>query len=79
MHSNVRKEGFANRRHDNIRDFLVCLLNEVCISVQAEPHLINLSGEELFFDTASQATMQGWTFKPADSGGEGKMHSLMYE
>ena len=47
-----QKGGFVNRRHDNIRDFLVCLLKEVCISVQAEPHLTNLSGEELFYDTA---------------------------
>ena len=47
-----QKGGFVNRRHDNIRDFLVCLLKEVCISVQAEPHLTNLSGEEFFYDTA---------------------------
>ena len=46
-----QKGGFVNRRHDNIRDFLVCLLKEVCTSVQAEPHLTNLSGEELFYDT----------------------------
>ena len=27
----------------------------------------------------SQATMQGLTLKPDDSGGEGRMHGLMYE
>ena len=27
-------------------------LKEVCISVQAKPQLTNLSGEELFLDTA---------------------------
>ena len=51
----VQKRAFfncCNRRHDNIRDFLVCLLKEFCISVQAEPHLTDLSGEELFYDTA---------------------------
>jgi len=46
------KGGFVNRRHDNLRDLFVRLLNEVCTNVQAEPHLLNLSGEVLQYATA---------------------------
>ena len=53
MHSCVRNEVLSIV--DMITSetcFIVCLLKEVCISVHAEPHLTNLSVEELFYDTA---------------------------
>ena len=39
--------GFINERHDSLRDFFTVLLDKVCNGVKAEPHLTNLSGEEL--------------------------------
>ena len=44
--------GFINERHDSLRDFLTVLLDKVYNSVKAEPHLTNLSGEELAYNTA---------------------------
>ena len=44
--------GFINERHDSLRDFFTVLLDKVCNGVKAEPHLTNLSGEELAYKTA---------------------------
>jgi hypothetical protein len=44
--------GFINQRHDNIRDFFVCLLKRVCSNVQQEPHLTPVSGETFNYATA---------------------------
>ncbi len=52
--------GFVNRRHDNIIDFLVCLLKEVCINVQAEPHLTNLLLSNLCLKPIFSVSLTSW-------------------
>ena len=40
-----KKGGFISQRHDNIRDLLTTLLGQVCTDVEAEPHLLPVTGE----------------------------------
>ena len=48
-----KKGGFVSQRHDHIRDLLTVAINEVCIDVQSEPHLISLTGEQFRYKTAN--------------------------
>ena len=41
------KGGFIHQRHDDVRDMLAHVLNDVCNDVQTEPHLQPLTGENL--------------------------------
>ena len=48
------KGGFANARHDNLRNLEAALLSEVCKYVAIEPHLQPITGVE--FDPRSANT-----------------------
>jgi len=50
-----KKGGFVAQRHDNLRDLLTHLLSKVCKPVEAEPHLLPVTNEELALRTANQA------------------------
>ena len=50
-----KKEGFVAQRHDNLRDLLTFLLDKVCRNVQAEPHLLPVTGEKLLYTTANRS------------------------
>ena len=38
--------GFIIKRHNDVRDFLAHLLNEVCADVSIEPHLVQVTEDE---------------------------------
>ena len=38
--------GFIIKRHNDIRDYLVQLLNEVCADISIEPHLVQVREDE---------------------------------
>ena len=44
---NCERGGFIAQRHDNLRDLFTCLLSKVCKDVEADPHLLPLTGEAL--------------------------------
>jgi hypothetical protein len=48
-----QKGGFVHQRHDNIRDLLTHLLDKVCKDVEAEPHLIPVTGERMMLKSAN--------------------------
>ena len=48
-----KKGGFVSQRHDNTRDLLTNLLDKVCVDVEAEPHLIPVTGERMQLRTAN--------------------------
>ena len=48
-----KKGGFVSQRHDNTRDLLTHLLDKVCKDVEAEPHLIPVTGERMALRTAN--------------------------
>ena len=46
QHTLICKKGaFVSQRHDRIRDLLTVAINEVCLNVQSDPHLIPIAGE----------------------------------
>ena len=48
-----KKGGFVSQRHDNTRDLLTNLIDMVCVDVEAEPHLIPVTGERMQLRTAN--------------------------
>lgn len=48
-----KKGGFVSQRHDNTRDLLTLLLDKVCTDVEAEPHLIPVTGEQMTLKSAN--------------------------
>ena len=58
------KGGFVTKRHDNIKDFLIILLNNVCIDVQSEPQLIPVAKEHIKLKTANTNDESGLDLKP---------------
>ena len=40
-----KKGGFVNERHDNVKNIMTKLLNNVCLDVKFEPHLIPATRE----------------------------------
>ena len=38
--------GFIIKRHNDVRDYLAHLLNEVCADVSIEPHLVQVTEDE---------------------------------
>ena len=53
-----KKGGFVNLRHNEIRDIIAHLLNEVCKDVSVEPRLLKMNGERLSNKT-SKANDEG--------------------
>ena len=48
-----KKGGFVSQRHDNLRDLLTHLLSKICKDVEAEPHLIPVTTEQMRLRTAN--------------------------
>jgi len=58
-----KKGGFVSQRHDNTRDLLTHLLDKVCKDVEAEPHLIPVTGERMALRTANTNDESGLDIK----------------
>ena len=66
------------QRHDHIRDLLTVAINEVCIDVQSEPHLISLTGEQFRYKTANTSEESRLDIKAReDFGSMGRLHFLI--
>ena len=48
-----KKVGFVSQRHDAIRNLFTSLLENICIDVEAEPHLTPIRGGQMILKTAN--------------------------